>query len=106
MLPKMQAHPPGCHGKSAPPDRILKSGLPENIGTMMHHPAISPIHFPGSLPSGYPKLIHKSEQGRSGFRKIADFSRPVEIGRHTSELQSLMRISYAVFCLNKKTNPT
>src|SRR3546814_3303826 len=25
----------------------------------------------------------------------------VEIGRHTSELQSLMRISYAVFCLKK-----
>src|SRR3546814_1753546 len=24
---------------------------------------------------------------------------------HTSELQSLMRISYAVFCLNKKTDP-
>src|SRR3546814_8217348 len=24
---------------------------------------------------------------------------------HTSELQSLMRISYAVFCLNKKTIP-
>src|SRR3546814_5932858 len=32
---------------------------------------------------------------------------PVEAPRseeHTSELQSLMRISYAVFCLNKKTN--
>src|SRR3546814_5283600 len=26
-----------------------------------------------------------------------------KIGRHTSELQSLMRTSYAVFCLNKKT---
>src|SRR3546814_6288480 len=26
----------------------------------------------------------------------------VEIGKHTSELQSLMRISYAVFCLKKK----
>src|SRR3546814_10334967 len=25
---------------------------------------------------------------------------------HTSELQSLMRISYAVFCLNKKTTTT
>src|SRR3546814_4528435 len=25
---------------------------------------------------------------------------------HTSELQSLMRISYAVFCLKKKTNQT
>src|SRR3546814_2137630 len=27
----------------------------------------------------------------------------IEIGEHTSELQSLMRISYAVFCLKKKT---
>src|SRR3546814_7386894 len=25
---------------------------------------------------------------------------------HTSELQSLMRISYAVFCLKRKTHPT
>src|SRR3546814_6336123 len=25
---------------------------------------------------------------------------------HTSDLQSLMRISYAVFCLNKQTNTT
>src|SRR3546814_4306822 len=35
-----------------------------------------------------------------------DFERPGEIGprseEHTSELQSLMRISYAVFCLKKK----
>src|SRR3546814_5866161 len=29
----------------------------------------------------------------------------MQIGKHTSELQSLMRISYAVFCLKKKTNP-
>src|SRR3546814_10761926 len=32
---------------------------------------------------------------------------PLEAARseeHTSELQSLMRISYAVFCLKKKTN--
>src|SRR3546814_10761376 len=38
---------------------------------------------------------------------------PIQVGRsiiatrseeHTSELQSLMRISYAVFCLKKKTN--
>src|SRR3546814_3858628 len=32
---------------------------------------------------------------------------PSEVGRseeHTSELQSLMRISYAVFCLKKKNN--
>src|SRR3546814_10563891 len=29
---------------------------------------------------------------------------PGEIGEHTSELQSLMRISYAVFCLKTKNN--
>src|SRR3546814_2133115 len=35
-------------------------------------------------------------------------SQPVSAGRseeHTSELQSLMRISYAVFCLKKKKPP-
>src|SRR3546814_17712697 len=32
---------------------------------------------------------------------LGDFSRSEE---HTSELQSLMRISYAVFCLKKKKN--
>src|SRR3546814_1593268 len=32
--------------------------------------------------------------------------RPVDRSEeHTSELQSLMRISYAVFCLKKKNNP-
>src|SRR3546814_5803129 len=30
--------------------------------------------------------------------------RPTRSEEHTSELQSLMRISYAVFCLKKKTN--
>src|SRR3546814_6338873 len=29
-------------------------------------------------------------------------TRPVRSEEHTSELQSLIRISYAVFCLNKK----
>src|SRR3546814_5942543 len=36
-----------------------------------------------------------------------DYAEYVEAWRseeHTSELQSLMRISYAVFCLKKKTN--
>src|SRR3546814_4761797 len=33
-----------------------------------------------------------------------EFSNPRRSEEHTSELQSLMRISYAVFCLKKKTN--
>src|SRR3546814_9091753 len=39
---------------------------------------------------------------------LAQTQRVVNIKRseeHTSELQSLMRISYAVFCLKKKKNP-
>src|SRR3546814_7471165 len=42
--------------------------------------------------------------------EVSDFDSPTgkgAVGRseeHTSELQSLMRISYAVFCLKKKTN--
>src|SRR3546814_8601495 len=49
-----------------------------------------------------------------GFRNMINNVRPVEkpedvkgvkrSEEHTSELQSLMRISYAVFCLKKKKN--
>src|SRR3546814_4447288 len=31
---------------------------------------------------------------------------PTRSEEHTSELQSLMRLSYAVFCLKKKTRPS
>src|SRR3546814_2922384 len=41
-----------------------------------------------------------------GIKVVADSgwfaARPSRSEEHTSELQSLMRISYAVFCLNKK----
>src|SRR3546814_1423949 len=46
--------------------------------------------------------------GDSGAQRSAVLSPQVEIiirsEEHTSELQSLMRISYAVFCLKKKKN--
>src|SRR3546814_5423046 len=37
-----------------------------------------------------------------GVRQQADLARTPRSEEHTSELQSLMRISYAVFCLKKK----
>src|SRR3546814_9098256 len=47
---------------------------------------------------------------RSGTARVGAFFGPVMLcyfavrsEEHTSELQSLMRISYAVFCLKKKT---
>src|SRR3546814_4639022 len=36
------------------------------------------------------------------LREIGDAVHRIRSEEHTSELQSLMRISYAVFCLNKK----
>src|SRR3546814_10275761 len=39
--------------------------------------------------------------GRGSERRLSELVRSEE---HTSELQSLMRISYAVFCLKKKTH--
>src|SRR3546814_12693328 len=42
-------------------------------------------------------------QGRRGKHRPSQAKRRSE--EHTSELQSLMRISYAVFCLKKKNKP-
>src|SRR3546814_4685110 len=43
--------------------------------------------------------FHPERSAATGARLLANFLRSEE---HTSELQSLMRISYAVFCLKKK----
>src|SRR3546814_20830707 len=46
------------------------------------------------------RLAQQLPQGRTARRKLLRKARSEE---HTSELQSLMRISYAVFCLKKTT---
>src|SRR3546814_2372577 len=67
----------------------------------------------GLIPFRWP-CIRWSSQGHSRLRqKEPSACRPCKEGEdvrmelrseeHTSELQSLMRISYAVFCLKKKT---
>src|SRR3546814_10646153 len=45
-------------------------------------------------------FVDLSTTGPTVAREVAEALRSEE---HTSELQSLMRISYAVFCLKKKT---
>src|SRR3546814_7537149 len=71
---------------------------------------------PGRQPAGDPggdRGVHPSgprppgaglRDGEGGIRSGPD-GRGVRSEEHTSELQSLMRISYAVFCLKKKTKP-
>src|SRR3546814_3658054 len=57
------------------------------------------------LPPKGAVVIHQPEAGRQrprrGGRGLIT-GRPFRSEEHTSELQSLMRISYAVFCLKKK----
>src|SRR3546814_9984820 len=66
-----------------------------------------------SIRQSGPYRARKQEVMAQIWRCVSLFGRPVSITKsararltrseeHTSELQSLMRISYAVFCLNKK----
>src|SRR3546814_2048747 len=92
--------------------KITGRGFSSGQGNGLHGNCIEAI---GSLEAKY---AHE--------KPVSDFLRTVRAGRdhaaavhslyrsaakewgrseeHTSELQSLMRISYAVFCLKKKTN--
>src|SRR3546814_1874988 len=58
--------------------------------------------------AGGPYLCHAlGPRGRAGGIAARALSRwPKRSEEHTSELQSLMRISYAVFCLKKKKTTT
>src|SRR3546814_1583565 len=53
----------------------------------------------GDLPYHWTKVFDRGAGDMVAFRKRSGRSE-----EHTSELQSLMRISYAVFCLKKKKN--
>src|SRR3546814_1158765 len=46
---------------------------------------------------------HTDTERSSISVSVSEFARMARSEEHTSELQSLMRISYAVFCLKKKT---
>src|SRR3546814_1888578 len=73
--------------------------------------SVVPVRAPrgGSGRSGARRAIRRRGHHHLGQR-VGQFAfgqhRAVRSEEHTSELQSLMRISYAVFCLKKKTNTT
>src|SRR3546814_10779129 len=48
-----------------------------------------------------PWKVLKYDEERGGY--VVGINKDARSEEHTSELQSLMRISYAVFCLKKKT---
>src|SRR3546814_6213996 len=81
---------------------------------LIGHPPANPAQFADRLRGGRKLLRHRIQiqRGRQFLwhERFAPTDRRNERARcrlrseeHTSELQSLMRISYAVFCLKKKT---
>src|SRR3546814_10595307 len=79
-------------------DALFLQAFDEQVRCFCHMPvAPSATHHPGAAPShaGDPSARCRC----NGSRRQAASPRSEE---HTSELQSLMRISYAVFCLKKK----
>src|SRR3546814_6729572 len=74
--------------------------------TLFPYTTLFRSHFVRSLlPLGHMGFsAAASGQGRGGGAEIRQsrYTPPARSEEHTSELQSLMRISYAVFCLKKK----
>src|SRR3546814_2378379 len=89
-------------------DQLLESNLPDDA------------YFATDLAAYFPKLLRQPYAAQIGRHRLRreivvtvvsnDLINRVGINfvhrseEHTSELQSLMRISYAVFCLKKQTN--
>src|SRR3546814_3966214 len=79
----------------APPPLFGKAGFSSSAGAVAWV-LVSLVGQPG-LSCGLPNIMKKPLMKCYKLRKTM-VNRSEE---HTSELQSLMRISYAVFCLNK-----
>src|SRR3546814_5592163 len=60
---------------------------------------VEPVELMSTTKEWVPDRQAKKERGE----KRGQVGAPLRSEEHTSELQSLMRISYAVFCLKKKT---
>src|SRR3546814_9479345 len=80
--------------RSAPPALQPPSGSPERIGSSGSAP----------LSAARRRIVsaHRTEPARRAHSAQSDNGNGVRSEEHTSELQSLMRISYDVFCLTKK----
>src|SRR3546814_10856660 len=79
-------------------DALVLQRAPQPLDKDVVEKAAAPIHR-----DAHAGLLQALRPGPGGELAALVGVRSEE---HTSELQSLMRISYAVFCLNKKTTRT
>src|SRR3546814_2621541 len=64
------------------------------------------VQAPGCEEDGAQEQQEDNGQAQPQGRKNRQGGQEIRSEEHTSELQSLMRISYAVFCLKKKNTQT
>src|SRR3546814_1772787 len=105
-----------CRGTDPAVLEGLETFLTSTLGKGVVHAKDTP-NFIGNRIGVFSILsvLHHTAAFGLGFDEVDALTGPL-LGRpksatyrseeHTSELQSLMRISYAVFCLTKKTTPT
>src|SRR3546814_9662800 len=77
-------------------DHIARKGAASRFPALRSRPFDQP-----HLRTGFAQIWPDGYQSRGGHGL---FDRSARSEEHTSELQSLMRISYAVFCLKQKNN--
>src|SRR3546814_4149822 len=99
--PTALRHPgPAPHRENAIVSRIegIRAAEGDGIEAVELTRPLDPVPDDADLMVGE-GAVHRFQARRPVFEAIALAARSEE---HTSELQSLMRISYAVFCLKKK----
>src|SRR3546814_5040109 len=80
--------------------RKLRGDPREPAGVRAVRPRKGRLHRSGDAP--HRQVRGGQRRHPAARRNLRNASAPARSEEHTSELQSLMRISYAVFCLKKK----
>src|SRR3546814_4672641 len=87
-----------AEGRQTVEDRPIEAYAPRRLGIGMERIVIARQAIDQRL------LRHRRQRYRAVGRALGQrMGRLLRSEEHTSEVQSLMRISYAVFCLKKKT---
>src|SRR3546814_9535711 len=85
---------------------LFRSGLLGNLGAAEALRAGKLLERAQARQEQFEQALAEGANNAAALQKAADNLFAKRSEEHTSELQSLMRISYAVFCLKKKKKKT
>src|SRR3546814_6043368 len=96
-----------CRGNAVPTASGCQTAMRLNVPqTAAVHPDTRRLDFVRQVAALFDNFCQSATTMKCSPEKFNFHSMPWRSEEHTSELQSLMRISYAVFCLKKNTNLT